>query len=935
MSDLLKVHLSPGPEQTKPDNGVGQVIHAQARHLPACGIELVNDPDEADVIAAHIQQGDLPRVDVLHCHGLYWTGDPNSGSYAPMHHEANARILDAARKATVISVPSAWVAEPFKRDMRISPEVIGHGIDLDALPAIARHKGYVLWNKNRDGDACSPAPALALARRGVDVVSTYGPKLDHLRVVGPQPHRDMLELVRHAEVYLATTKETFGIGTLEALAQGIPVLGYAWGGTADLITPDCGVLVEPNDVDGLIAGLAHIRANYQSMRMAARARAKRYTWRAAAERYAAIYQRAYDLRLVQQHRVAVVITNYNYAEYVGGAIYSAAMQTYLPHEIIVVDDGSTDASHEEIAGALAEVAGDFPQIITRHICQDNQGVAAARNAGIAAATSEYIVCLDADDELAPGYLAACQPALANDPGLGVAYAGLAWLHDDGPVGPNIWRGQFDWETQSKPSNPPSTTIHCAAMFRRTMWERAGGYQQIYAPAEDAEFFTRGLSVGFTARMVTDQPLFLYRNTPNSASKAKQYRPIDTWHPWMRDKAYPMAAPATKQPLVRSYSEPLISVIIPVGPGHAAKLPAAIDSLLGQTFRGWELIVVDDTDLGGFPAELHQRYPFMWTVSTDAPRSGAGAARNHGLLAARAPLVLFLDADDYLIPTALQAMLERYRQGDAGYVYSDWYSRDSAGKMTAQQSPEFDALHWLTRGACAVTALMATADARTAGGFDTALPSWEDWDFFIKLTINGVCGVRLPEPLLVYQLDTGGRRAAALANADALRGQIQGRYSAYAKGATAMARCCGGNGAAIQQIKQQLDGLPAVEYDGPAPDGKVRMEFIGPAVGAVTYYGTHSSRQYRGGNNPHDRYHDVDPQDVKHLESTGLWRVVFQPPARPPTVPISAVLAEPIPAAAPVAPIVPPAFIEDAITPEQEAEANRAAAAMVKAQRKRG
>ena len=99
------------------------------------------------MIACHIQQGELPRVDVLHCHGLYWQRHEHA-PYQPWHHEANARIVDAARKAMIVTVPGDWVAEPFKRDMRIMPRVIGHGIDLDDWPP-AENKGYVLWNKNR------------------------------------------------------------------------------------------------------------------------------------------------------------------------------------------------------------------------------------------------------------------------------------------------------------------------------------------------------------------------------------------------------------------------------------------------------------------------------------------------------------------------------------------------------------------------------------------------------------------------------------------------------------------------------------------------------------------------------------------------------------------------------------------------------------------
>jgi hypothetical protein len=93
--------------------------------------------------------------------------------------------------------------------------------------------------------------------------------------------------------------------------------------------------------------------------------------------------------------------------------------------------------------------------------------------------------------------------------------------------------------------------------------------------------------------VTDQPLFNYRMHRGSASRTRQYVPIDGDKPWTRDKnLMPIAAP-TKQPnLVAVLQEPLVSVIIPVGPGHAKHLNKALDSLLAQTFKGWEVIVID-------------------------------------------------------------------------------------------------------------------------------------------------------------------------------------------------------------------------------------------------------------------------------------------------------------------------------------------------------
>ena len=96
-------------------------------------------------------------------------------------------------------------------------------------------------------------------------------------------------------------------------------------------------------------------------------------------------------------KISVVIPLYNKELSIRRTIESVLSQSYSPYELIVVNDGSTDAGEKVVA--------NFTDSRIRLINQDNRGVSAARNRGIAEAKSEHLCLLDTDDELLPNSLA--------------------------------------------------------------------------------------------------------------------------------------------------------------------------------------------------------------------------------------------------------------------------------------------------------------------------------------------------------------------------------------------------------------------------------------------------------------------------------------------------------------------------------------------------
>jgi len=115
----------------------------------------------------------------------------------------------------------------------------------------------------------------------------------------------------------------------------------------------------------------------------------------------------------QAPRTTVIITSFNYAEYLPAAIASVLAQTDGDFELLIVDDGSTD-------GSLA-VARSYADPRVRVLVEPHRGVGPTRNVGLQAARGRYIAFLDADDIWMPGKLAAQCAVLDRCPDIGLVY----------------------------------------------------------------------------------------------------------------------------------------------------------------------------------------------------------------------------------------------------------------------------------------------------------------------------------------------------------------------------------------------------------------------------------------------------------------------------------------------------------------------------------
>ena len=125
---------------------------------------------------------------------------------------------------------------------------------------------------------------------------------------------------------------------------------------------------------------------------------------------------------------SIVIPAYNYAHFLRRAVTSACTQDGADVEVLVVDDGSTD----DTPAVMDKLSAEFGERLTYHR-QPNQGPAAARAKGLALARHDWLVFLDADDELLPGALRVFADLIAAHPRSRVAIAGHLARHGEREV----------------------------------------------------------------------------------------------------------------------------------------------------------------------------------------------------------------------------------------------------------------------------------------------------------------------------------------------------------------------------------------------------------------------------------------------------------------------------------------------------------------------
>lgn len=489
--------------------------------------------------------------------------------------------------------------------------------------------------------------------------------------------------------------------------------------------------------------------------------------------------------------VSVVITSYNYANFIRTAIDSALNQDYPNVEVVVTDNQSTD----DTVPMLRETYAGEPRLRI-NVNPTNVGIMANANKGISLAKGEYVVILSADDYLLPQHTSRLVALSEQHPECPAVYGNAVFTDMNGELHNlrNVW-GQVPVAYSDGRNELPRLLCACymclpSMLFPRKTFERFGGFDERLAIASDWALSLRIASEG-EHFAYTPVPVAAVRMHPGQRSTwayieagdelreslnllewylvPEQFKRYHRYEHFIlqslheRVKRLVDAKPENyTEDLKKRVSDvsatlkagayaptnrerPRIGIVIPAN-GRIPPLNAALRSLAHQTYDNWEAVVIANgcTDLE--PCIQAQGLGKKVRSYHSAFDLKPASARNVGIALVDADYIMFLDDDDEIAPDHLASMLEVVRQTDARFVMSgstisiDEYLAGTIARRNIGRAPdlrplavsvdELQSINCLPLGA-------AMFEASLVYGLSEFKPEFgilAEWEFLIRMSL---------------------------------------------------------------------------------------------------------------------------------------------------------------------------------------------------------
>jgi glycosyltransferase involved in cell wall biosynthesis len=242
--------------------------------------------------------------------------------------------------------------------------------------------------------------------------------------------------------------------------------------------------------------------------------------------------------------------------------------------------------------------------------------------------------------------------------------------------------------------------------------------------------------------------------------------------WFSGSARGRTVSGTNQAIEMSRTaSSLVSVVVPTK-NRFVLLQQTIASIQAQSHRSWEAIVVDDgstDESAGWIQGLAERDERVkWIPRPSARRAGASTCRNIGLQHAHGEYVIFLDSDDLLSPSCLEQRVAHLSQsphldfmvfqaevfaekpGDSGFILNVADQRYAIDRLLSLDHP------WQTSGP-----IWRRESLQSIGGWDEALPSWQDWELHLRALCRGLAFAEMNICDYWYRVDSSDKNKTSV------------------------------------------------------------------------------------------------------------------------------------------------------------------------------
>ncbi|MHC4644170.1 MAG: glycosyltransferase [Planctomycetota bacterium] len=438
----------------------------------------------------------------------------------------------------------------------------------------------------------------------------------------------------------------------------------------------------------------------------------------------------------QPYLVTAIVSTYNAERFMRGCLEDLEQQTIADKlEIIVVNSGS----QQDEEAIIKEFQQKYANI--RYIKTDRrETVYAAWNRAVRSASGKYITNANTDDRHRNDALEVMAGALDANPDVALVYGDQ--IRTDTPN--DVFAGHNAGEMLQRPAySRERLMLGCCVgsqpMWRKSVHDEFGYFDETLTCAGDWDFWLR-ISAGYNFKH-TPELLGLYYYNNGGIEHGRKIHSF--YERYVVGKRY--GTPYISViPLYESSSSPLVSVIMPAY-NAAGYIQAAIESVLIQNYRNFEIVAVDDgsTDntkeiIGSFKDD---KIKYFYKEN-----GGASSARNLAIKESRGEFVIALDADDMVTPDFIARHLQEFeKHPEADLIYCDDYLIDKDEKpLRVIERPEYADRRLLIRdlfrsGFPVVP--FRTCIRRSVfdkiGFYDTALSVAEDYDMLRKFLKHGL------------------------------------------------------------------------------------------------------------------------------------------------------------------------------------------------------